>query len=310
MMPSSITHAYLAIDIFNNLDKKVKNIVNLEDYKTYSQGPDIFYFYHIVFPFTKKARTIQDLGRTIHHEKTNDFFLSLTKQVKSTKNINQFNYLVGLFTHYMADSTIHPYVEYKAELLNKKFLERKDNHFFLETYFDNYYISKHNLDYKKFKGYNFCFNAKKNLDVINLLNKSIENVFDIKNIGTYYYKSLQEMKLFFKVFRYDPYKIKRYIYNILNVITKRCFRDIRYLSYNFPLDKTIDYLNLNHVPWHYLDNKNITSNKSIIDLYDEVVNKTVIKINLLYDYIFNNKEVDLDLLFENLSYGTGLPLNK
>ena len=310
MMPSSITHAYLAIDIFNNLDKKVKNIVNLEDYKTYSQGPDIFYFYHIVFPFTKKTRTIQDLGRTIHHEKTNDFFLSLTKQVKSTKNINQFNYLVGLFTHYMADSTIHPYVEYKASLLTKKYLTKKDNHFIIEAYLDNYLINKKQINYKKYKGYKLFLNTKENKDVINLLNSSIYKVFELKDMGNYYYKALAEMRVFFKVFRYDPYKIKRYIYNVLNIVAKRRFRDIRYLSYNFDLDND-NYLNLNHDTWYYyLDNKNITSNKSIIDLYDEVVNKTVIKINLLYDYIFNNKEVNLDLLFENLSYGTGLPLNK
>ena len=50
-MPSSITHAYIAMDVYDNLDKNIqKKLLNkLENYKTYSQGPDVFYFYHILF---------------------------------------------------------------------------------------------------------------------------------------------------------------------------------------------------------------------------------------------------------------------
>ena len=49
-MPSSITHAYVACDIYEKLDYKIKKKIPkmyLEDYKTYAQGPDIYYFYHI-----------------------------------------------------------------------------------------------------------------------------------------------------------------------------------------------------------------------------------------------------------------------
>ena len=61
---------------------------------------------------------------------------------------------------------------------------------------------------------------------------------------------------------------------------------------------------------NYLENEEITSTKSIIDLYEEVVNKTSLKIKDLYDYIYNNKKIDLESLFENKSYGTGLTLNE
>ena len=47
-MPSSITHAYLAEDVFKRLDKDIQTKINLENFKTYSEGPDIFYFYHLM----------------------------------------------------------------------------------------------------------------------------------------------------------------------------------------------------------------------------------------------------------------------
>lgn len=308
-MPSSITHAYLAEDVFKRLDKDIQTKINLENFKTYSEGPDIFYFYHLMIPITIKSSKVRKLGSIIHHNKTNEFFINLTKKVKKSKNINEFNYLVGLFNHYIADTTIHPYVEYKASLLTKKYLTKKDNHFIIEAYLDNYLINKKQINYKKYKGYKLFLNTKENKDVINLLNSSIYEVFKLKDMGNYYYKALDEMRVFFKVFRYDPYKIKRYIYNILNIVAKRCFRDIRYLSYNFNLNND-NYLNLNHDTWYYLNDKSITSNKSILDLYSDIVIKSSNKIKILYDYIFNDKEIDLNLLFENLSYGTGISLDK
>lgn len=308
-MPSSITHAYLAEDVFKRLDKTIQDKINLEEFKTYSEGPDIFYFYHLMIPITKKSYKVRKLGSIIHHNKTNELFINLTEKVKKSKNLNEFNYLIGLFNHYIADSTIHPYVEYKATILTKKHLTKKDNHFIIEAYLDNYLVNKKQINYKKYKSYKLFLNTKKNNDVINLLNSSIFEVFNIKNIGNYYYKSLVEMKLFFKIFRYDPYKIKRHIYNILNIVANRCFRDIRYLSYNFELDND-NYLNLNHDTWCYLNDKNITSSKSILDLYSDIIIKSQNKIKILYDYIFNDKETDLNLLFENLSYGTGVSLDK
>ena len=72
-MPSSITHAYIAMNVYDKLDKNIqrKLLNRLEDYKTYSQGPDVFYFYHILFPITKKSRSVMKLGITIHNHKVN-----------------------------------------------------------------------------------------------------------------------------------------------------------------------------------------------------------------------------------------------
>ena len=164
-MPSSITHAYIAMNVYDKLDKNIqrKLLNRLEDYKTYSQGPDVFYFYHILFPITKKSRSVMNLGRTIHNHKVNKLFIDMTKQVKSTKNTDQFIFLIGWLTHYIADSTMHPYIEYLAKKLENKHLSKKDNHFLIETYLDNYYIrKKEKIDYPKYRVDKFCFNTSPN----------------------------------------------------------------------------------------------------------------------------------------------------
>ena len=313
-MPSSITHAYIAKDVYSRLDKKIKNKFqnnDLENFKTYSQGPDLFYFYNIVFPITKRSRSIIKFGRYCHQNQVNELFINLTKKVKKSKNFDEFLFLIGLTCHYIADSTMHPYINYQSSQLIKNPSKLKDAHFKIETYLDNYMINKNEkINYKEFKVHEFCFNLEKHENVVTLLNDSFKEVFDENKIGEAYFKSLNDMKLFFKYFRYDPKKYKNYFYKFANIFAKRIFRDVRYLSYNFDLDNDTFHLNLNHDIWYNIENSNLKSNLSFLELYREVVLQTKLTIEKLYEYIYENKRVDLEKLFGNKSYGTGLPLDK
>lgn len=313
-MPSSITHAYIAKDVYSRLDKKIKTKFqknDLENFKTYSQGPDLFYFYNIFFPISKKSRDIIKFGRYCHHNQVNELFINLTKKVKKSKNFDEFLFLIGLTCHYIADSTMHPYINYQSSLLVKKNYTNRDAHFKIETYLDNYMIKKNEkINYKEFKVHEFCFNLEKNENVVNLLNKSFQEVFNENNIGEIYFKSLKDMKLFFKYLRYDHKKCKNYFYNFANIFAKRIFRDVRYLSYNFDLDNDNFYLNLNHDIWHNVENPNLKSNLSFLELYREVVLQTKLTIEKLYEYVYENKRVDLEKLFGNKSYSTGLIIDK
>ena len=312
-MPSTMTHAAMARDIYNRLNKDVKDKFNnqLEEYVTYSQGPDLLYFYNIFIPLKQNLK-IQHFGGIWHREKVNELFIYLTNNVKKTKNINTFIFLCGLLTHYMGDTTCHPLVNYIDDNINKTLKRRKDYHYMVELYMDNYILFKKGYNYKKFKCYEYAFNTKKNKDIENLLNDAIYNIYKEKNIGTIYYKCLKQMKLFFHYIRYDPFRIKRYIYNILYLFVFYIKRDIRFLSYNFNLNDELNnkYLNLDHKKWFNVKKIDNISNKSFIDLYNESIDKSVDKITKLYDYIFNDKKLDLESFYGNLSYANGLPIKK
>ena len=202
-------------------------------------------------------------------------------------------------------------VNYKENLLINKNLTSKDSHFIIETYIDNYMINRFEKnDYKKFKVHEFCFNLKRCESVVNLLNESFKEVFQKNNMGNIYFDSLSDMKNFFRLLRYDPIGIKKVFYKISNIFVKKIFRDVRYLSYNFNLSEEDNrvFLNLNHESWYNVKMKDIKRNESFLDLYDEVVKSCKKTVLILYEYIYEDKEVNLEELFGNKSYANGLPI--
>ncbi len=305
-MPSTMTHAYIAKDVYKNLDSKIKRKVTkeyLDNIITFSEGFDILYFYKII---TRPNNKIIKLGGYCHRNKVNEFFISLTNHIKETKDINEFTFLIGLICHYVADSVVHPYVNYLASTMKHKNFTNGDAHFVIEAYLDNYFINKNeDINYTKFKLYKYVFNAKKEDSIINLLNKSFKEVYGYNNMGEIYYEAMKEMKNFFRIFRYDRFGIKNKFYKFANIIASRIFRDVRYLSYNFPLDKDNLILNLDKKDWYNVQEPKIKSNKSVLELYDDVVKNAIEIVEKAYSYIFLEKDINLDRLFQNKSYSNG-----
>lgn len=303
-MPSTITHTYISLDTLKKIKYSPKKIINnhIEDYKTFAQGMDILYFYHI---FSLKKNKVESLGHKFHNYETNEIFKYIIEQNKRNKSKMIFTFLAGLITHYVADSTIHPYVNYLA--YNDNPLLHRDNHFEIETFLDNYMVNKNNGYYKNYKNYKLQFNNKRNQEIINLINNIFDKFFNYKNMGKKYYHSIKEMKFTFKYIRYDKFGIKRKIFKLIDK-NKLKIRRTTFLSYNFELNNLDFYLNSNNKEWYNIKDKNIKSNESFEDLYKNVINKASNIINHLYDYIYLNKEVDLDKLLENKSYSTGLVL--
>ena len=306
-MPSSIVHAYIGLDTLKKLKSEPKNIIekHIDNYKVYCQNMDVLYFYHILLLFNNK---VQDLGHKIHHEKTNDFFKILIQDNKENKDPELFTFIAGLITHYRADSTIHPFVNYFSS--NNSKTKVFNSHFALETYLDNYFINKRmHVNHKKYNNTNFVFNYEKKDIIRDEITNVYKKLYNYPDMGKRYYKALRDMKFVFNYIRYDKYGIKKTLYKIIDLNPFRSIPRVRYLSYNFDLDKDDEYLNTNHNKWYNPDKKELASNKSFFDLYDDVIDKASFTINELYEYIFNNKKVDLDKIIGNLSYANGLPLS-
>jgi len=309
-MPSTMTHAYMARDIYSKLNKNLKEKFKnqLDEYITFSQGPDIFFFYPIIPPF-KKCIHVRKFAGVVHRQKVNKLFISLVNDIKRDKDFDKFIFLAGLVTHYVGDYKCHPLVNYKSWVLEHKSGKKKDYHFLTEAYIDNYILNLKGEYYKKFRGYKLLKTCK-NIKISNMLDKCFLDVFKEENMSKNYYKSLWNMKFLFHLIRYDPYKIKRIGYSFLYFILPFLSRDIRYFSYNFNLNDEENnfYLNLDNSTWFNIKKKEVTYNKSFLDLYKEVVLTSVDMIEKLYDYIYNDNTFDLESFFGNLSYANGLPI--
>ena len=304
-MPSTITHSFIGLDTLKKLNHKPKKIIEnrINNYKIYCQNMDVLYFYHILL---LKKNNVQELGHIFHNQDTFKSFKIIIDDIKENKDEELFTFLAGLITHYQADSIMHPYINYLS--YNKNHLLMVDKHFEIETYLDNYYIRKNlNNDYKKFDYNNFQFNYTKEKIIEKEIDKIFNSIFNYNNMGKKYYIALDNMKFVNKYIRFDKYGIKRKIYQFID-INPFNLRRVKYLSYHFNLDNDEYYLNLNNKEWfNYLD-KTIKSNKSFLELYDEVTKKASFIINELYEYLYNNKQVNLEKLIGNISYSTGLKL--
>lgn len=302
-MPSTITHAFIGLDTINKLNNKPKKIINnrVDNFKVYCQNMDVLYFYHIYLLVGNK---VDKLGHQFHRDKVFDSFKLLIEDNKKNKDLELFTFIAGLITHYQADTIIHPYVNSFSNINNKT--KVFDKHFEVETYLDSYFVKKRLTDnYKKYNVTKFIFSYSKEDIIKKELDKLFKELFNYPNMGKKYYRALAEMKFTYNYVRYDKYGIKKQLYKIID-LNPFNLPKTKYLSYHFDLDNDEYYLNLSNKKWM---NNNMPSTKSLLDLYDEVINKASYIINELYEYIFENKKVNLKELIKNLNYGTGLEIS-
>jgi len=292
-MPSSITHTYFGIDVYNKLNTKNKNKINksIEYFKTFCQGPDIFYFYNMFIG--KKSKDVYKLGLNMHKYNSQNFFINTIKYIMNNNlkdNPQVIAFLYGHICHYYLDTICHPFIYYKTGKLikgNKNTYKYNTKHADMEFFIDRYMINqREQMKPNKYKVYNAFLN-------INNFNKELQdlinNVIPYKNINKIYIKSIKDMKLFFRIICYDKYKIKYYIYRIIDKITWGSIAKINEFSYGGDYKKNINYLNLNNKQWSHPCDKTITSKKSFFDLYEDAIKKCTEAIEIINNMINEGK---------------------
>ena len=298
-MAGTVTHYYFAKVVYNNFDKKTKkNIYRyLDTLYMFTQGPDTLLFYRL----NKK------LSQTIHRNNTQGLFINTINYILDNKlqhNYEIMAFLYGFICHYILDTTLHPYVNYKTGIYNSK-------HNIIEKYIDSYYIfNNENVLSHKYKVHRYLFNNKMSKTLNRMIDEVFYKTYDLKHMANKFNKGKKHMKILYYLMRYDPYKIKYNIYRCIDWITPRKFMKFTPISYYCNLDNNEYYLNLNHNKWcHPLDNS-ITSNKSVLELYDEALNKAINNINIVNNIIYNKKDKkELYNLFTNLSMSSGYDCN-
>lgn len=319
-MPSSMTHTYFALDVYNKLPKNYQNKIknNLEYYKLFAQGSDPFMFYH--FCLGKKSKQISKIHNVIHTTKTRDFFINTITYIHQNKLINNkeaMAYLYGHICHYYLDIYTHPFIFYKTGIFNKKKKETfKYNamHQDMEYFIDMYLIQqKETIPISKYKVYENIFKVNSFSPTINnLIINSIEKTYNLNNITKLYLKCTKYMTNFFKYINYDPYQLKYHLYKLIDKLTPPNIIKLQELSFNRPIKDKMAYLNLEHHNWHYPWNKNLKDKSSFLDLYEKAQNQAITTIIKITDMLIS-KELDitkLNQIFTNQSYRTGQDCNK
>lgn len=317
-MAGTITHAYFALDLYDKLSIRSKELlVDKKEYlKLFAQNTDILFFYNITN--FKKGKSVREFGYKSQKIKTYEFFSTLINYIKY--NNHQYNpqvisYLYGMLSHYVLDSTMHPFIIYKTGNFNKNDKETyKYNHLHneMESYFDNYLLTiREGINPHKFKCYDFCFNVDEfDSDLIEVMDFTYREVFGINDFHKYYLKASKQMKFFYRVFRYDPMGIKKLFYKEIDFISPKSLLRKVPLSYHISYKDKKWFLNLEHKRWYNPTDKRSKSNESILELYTKALAKITDMIHEINQFLYYDKKVNLKKVVGNLSYETGKDCDK
>lgn len=316
-MPSSITHTYFGIDVYNKLNDSCKSRIDgsFEYFKTFCQGPDVFYFYNLFLG--KSAKEVYNIGSIVHTKDTRKFFINLIHTISNNNlesNKSVMSFLYGYMCHYFLDTTCHPFVYYKTgkfDIKDKLSYKYNTKHADMEFFIDRFLIKeKGNMLPYKYKVYKQFLNIN---DMDNDLRKVINYAFNIykfnnNDIDKIYLKSIKDMQIFFRLFCYDCVGIKLKFYTLIDFVTPIWFTKVKSLSYSGDYIEKISYLNLDKQIWNHPCDKNKKYSYSFMELYDKALEQCVIAIEIV-DKMIVKKSLDekkLSDIFKNLSYLSGL----
>ena len=317
-MAGTITHAYFALDLYDRLSIRSKELLmdEKESLKMFAQNTDILYFYNITN--FKKGKKIRNFGHRSQKIKVYEFFSTLINYIKY--NHHQYNpqvisYLYGMLSHYVLDSTVHPFIIYKTGEFDKKDKSTyKYNHLHgeIESYLDNYMLRlREGINPHKFKCYDFCFNVGEfNKELIEVMDFTYKEVFGINDFHKYYFKASRQMKFFYRVFRYDPTGLKKVFYSIVDFICPKYLLRKVPLSYHINRKDKKQFLNLEHKRWYNPTDKRTKSCESYLELYTKALYKTTKMIQEINQFLYYDKKINLKKVVGNLSYATGKDCEK
>ncbi len=309
-MPAFITHQIFAKKIsekitIKNFDKKT--------FEVFSQSHDLLYYY---WSFDKKQRKeIKNYGKKFHRKNTQAFIINIIKYIKKYKLTNDpeaLGFLYGIISHYVLDSTFHPYIFYKTGLYDKKNKSTKKYkglHNKLERNLDVYYYQKYyHKNITKLKTLKLIPKLTPSNKLKDLINHTYKKTYYKDNLYDYILKSHYQSRRNLFLFSEDKLGIKKQLYKLISLIKYQNPSILSDYSYNQKINK--NYLNKEKKEWFH-PSTNQKFNYSVEDLFNQSLKISIYIINEVNKVLNNKKNImDLEKTIPNISYITGLPIVK
>lgn len=312
-MPSLITHHMFSKEILNHLKKEELDKFNKEltIYHTFAQSHDYLFYYTFDI---KNARRIKDFGHYAHRHKTQKYLINIIKEIKENhleNNQQVVAYLYGSITHYVLDTTCHPYIFYKTGVYRpeeKDTRKYRGGHNKIEKDLDAIYYEKYTN--KKFNTCNVSKDIIKNpvfsKELLTTINNAYKETYNEDNIGYYYTQGIKHAKIVFTFFINDRFGIKKFLYKLIDAITFNHFCNISTYS-TYIKHPNLNYLNTERKEWNHPSLPELKYNYSFEDLYSQCIEKVLTIIREINKVLYEDKPLE-DILeyIPDLDYSTGL----
>lgn len=299
-------------EVLNKLSEKEKDRFKekLDIYHTFAQSHDYLFYY----TFGKKRKEINQFGHYAHRHNTQEYIINIIKNIINNNKENNpelIAYLYGTITHYVLDSTCHPFIFYKTGVYRKKekdTIKYLGGHNNIEKQLDAIYYKKYTN-----QNYNLC-NVSKDIigtpvfsqDLINTINNVYKETYNKDNIGNIYQKSIKDAKIIYTIAINDRFGIKKGIYKLLDLIINKNKCCIANYS-TYILKPNLSYLNNEKKEWNHPSLPELKYNHSFDDLFNISLDKTIKIIKEINKVLYDNKPLE-DILeyLPDLDYSTGL----
>lgn len=300
-MPSAMTHAYFAEDVYRKLPPRVKQKIERDTMRVFAQGPDVFYAHF----FSKKTRLF---GREMHVHKTKRFFenyIEYMKRYRLEKKRETISACYGFLLHYILDMRTHPLIFYKTGSASQD----KNSHREMELLLDLYYMEKKekktpaSIRQDRYLFQTCSFSAS----LEHLLDDVLMKTYQRENMGKVYMRSLRKMRFVHRFFSYDPHGVKLKLYRIGDRLRTNRGKKWQYISYANDLRSKAAYFNCEHNNWCYPVDATIRKTESFFELYEEAIEEAVMWISKFHE-VFVGKENLKECMkeFPSNSYLTGV----
>ncbi len=312
-MPSIVTHHLFSDEVFTQTEKEIQNKLKevLPLYHIFAQSFDNLFYYNLLLP--KKGKNIRDFATIAQRTNIQDYFKNIIlaiKEKKLTENKEVLAYLYGSITHYILDSTCHPFIIFHAGWDNpiNKSNQYRGNHEKIEVMIDRIYIKeKRNIELSKANLADTLLpKIKFSKELQEVMNDTYDKTFHQKNMAEIYEKSTKQGHYILKWFVTDKSGIKKQLYKIYDKFSSKNTRMYQNLSFHVKeIDETV--LNREHHQWCNPADNSMISKKSFDDLYKDATQKAKEIFHAINQTLQNQMDLyDCLRIIGNNSYATGL----
>lgn len=301
-MPSLLTHNFFALDILDSIGEGscIKNYPSC--FSLGAQGPDPLFFSCLLFNKSFSIKAIKGrYGSKLHKLDGTQLFKEMFNQYNKIEDSQHkevfLAFIMGQLTHYVLDSTCHPYVYYFTGFDKNSKLSGKlhYSHAHFEARIDS---SLANFKNKKELTYKPSKVLQINDDLLKIINDNfnavIEKVLDVKVNKNYYSSGVKNM-------------IK--IYNFVNCgkggFGKFLGKNVLGQLY-IPRSQDKTCLNEQHFEWK-IPYSGVTCKDSFLELYKKAFTKYISCFNLTIKNGINYQSISG--IFNGLNY-SGYPINQ
>lgn len=276
-MPGPVTHQLFYKQLKSQLKRKtLDSIQGYEKYSIFAQGHDLF-LYHNFYKIFSAKHLIENIQNSdlLQEYSFQQFVYNYLKHAQHLNLLDREQILLflgpGYIAHHILDAYTHPFIIYLAG----DHVRDRNNptwmHGIIENYLDIFMMEQAGMteNAQVYKMFSF---TTKDIDpaLPDVLDVSLNETYGFKDGGKEMCCALSQVSLFMHIFKYDPFGLKRIIFDFVDPFLKGTSS----FSYHRSVADARKFLNEEHEQWCNPMVDTLCSRESFMELYHKALSES------------------------------------